>query len=220
VARRARDIAEWAPPHVPSWPAALLALTALLLVAVPRQERLFAAGLVLFGCLAVRDVAPALVLLSPLLARRLDQLLPASTSLVRRGASGGIAAAGLAAVLALMSWTPSVSPSVPMRLAARLDQQPGAHVLVDYDIGGLVTGQARHVSAAVDGRTDVYDPAWLRSYLQLTELRGNWRLLLAQLAPDRALVLAHGQLASELTALGWHSDDVEGQWALLSAPRA
>lgn len=219
VAHRARDIAEWAPPHVPSWPAALLAVMALLLLRAPRQERLFAAGLIIFGCLAVRDVAPAAVLLSPLLARRVSALLPTSSAQVPTLAQRVPFALGGAVPLLLLLLTPSVSTSVPLQLAARLDRQPGAHVLVDYDIGGLVTGEARRVSAAVDGRTDIYDPDWLHEYLRLTEARSGWQAALDELAPDRALLLGHGALARQLVAQGWHIDESEAQWALLSPPQ-
>jgi hypothetical protein len=218
VARRARDIEEWSPVHLLSWQALLLVGLALLLLKVPREERLFAVGVLGFACLAVRDVAPATILLAPLLARRLEDLLPASHARVPLAVPTALAAAALGLAVASLSITRAVSSSVPTALASQLDHDAGAHVLVDYDIGGLVTGQARHVSPAVDGRTDVYDPSWLHAYLQMTLLRGDWRPLLAQLHPDRALVQRDGGLAHVLTAAGWQVDQTEGDWGLLSAP--
>jgi hypothetical protein len=222
VAHRAREIAEWAPVHVWSFQALVIAGLAVVLVAGRRWlmpgERFFVATLLVFATLAVRNVAPAAVLLSLPLSRVVTGLVPTSMAhapgIVRRAT----AITGPLAAVAILATTPAISSTIPTRLMSELNRHPGAHVLVDYNIGGLVTGTARRVSPAVDGRTDVYDPAWLHRYLLLTEARGDWRPVLRTLSPDLAVVQQDGALARALQTDGWRQDAAEAGWVLLSPP--
>lgn len=218
IANRAHEIAEWQPVHVISWAALLLVAMAVLLAQAQRSERIFAGALLCFACLAARNVAPVAVLLAPLLARRFDAIFPTTGTEAPRWAPSTLFATAGVLVSAMLLAQPDVAATVPLSLTRILNQRPGSRVLVDYDIGGLVSGEARSVSAAVDGRTDVYDPTWLHRYLQLTELQGNWPGLLAALMPDTAVLHRHTALTQQLLGTGWTVLAQDGDWALLAAP--
>jgi hypothetical protein len=224
VAHRAREIAEWAPVHIRSLQMLLVVALGCVFVTGRRWltsgDRLFVGAVLVFAVLAVRNVAPAFVLLSLPLGRVMTGLAPGSLAQTPRTLFRSVAAMGPLAALAMLAITPAVSASVPLRLMSALNRHTGAHVLVDYNIGGLVTGTARSVSPAVDGRTDIYDSGWLHRYLLLTEARGDWRVMLQALDPDLVVIQQDGALARALEAAGWQRETSEAGWVLLAPPGA
>ncbi|MGB8649200.1 MAG: hypothetical protein WCD35_00925 [Mycobacteriales bacterium] len=220
IADRAQAIAEWAPVRPLSWQAGELVLMLTVLVAgwwkgLPGNALVFGAATLLVAVTAARFVAPAAVLLAPLLADALHRLLPDTGQTAPWLLPRLALAAGVGAAMVMLLAGPSISGSVPVALTNRLSQHPGARVLVDYDVGGVVVGLAPDVRAAVDGRTEVYDPAFLQRYLSMTEGRGAWRDTLAALTPTAALVEARGPVAGWLLDHGWTEDARSGRWALL-----
>lgn len=224
VAHRAREIAEWAPVHVRSLQMLLVVTLACVFVAgrhwMTRGDGFFVSAILVFALLAVRDVAPAFVLLSLPLGRVITGLAPGSLPQTPQTLFRSVAAVGPLAAFTMLAITPSVSADVPLELLNALNRQAGAHVLVDYNVGGLVTGTARDVSPAVDGRTDIYDSGWLHRYLLMTEARGDWRAMLRSLDPDLAVLQQSGALARALQADGWRQENVQSGWVLLAPPGA
>ena len=62
------------------------------------------------------------------------------------------------------------------RASRTLDALPGrAHVLNEYDLGGWLLWTARDTSPAIDGRTEIYDKAYVSRYVETMRLKGDWR---------------------------------------------
>jgi hypothetical protein len=221
VAERAQDIAEWRAVRPLSWQALeILVLVALVVVGVARgldgHEALFALAALAGSLSAVRLVAPAVVLASPVLAAAAGRALPRTGATTPRALPVALALTGAVGAAALIITTAPIARSVPVSLVTALS--PGSRVLVDYNVGGLVAGLARTSKPAVDGRTEVFDPAFLASYLAMTRARGDWHAVLDRLDADEAIVRSRGELAPRLVALGWRVVARQGTWALLKAP--
>lgn len=229
-----RYLQEWAPTTFASATALpYVALVVLLLVAwarnnpVPRGEIVYSLGLIAFSATAIRNVIPAAILLSPVVADRLGQLIPrqdvaGSTGERRRLAFAIAAVTLLAGVLTAARFvnTPVLQPKAPVALAQRLAAEPGPrHVLNDYNVSGyLLTWGGKGTQLAVDGRADRYGAGYLKRYAHLQDLYGDWRPLLRTLDPGYAVLDGRTALAQELQREGWHTDFRQYQWVLLRRP--
>jgi hypothetical protein len=64
---------------------------------------------------------------------------------------------------------------LPVEIAAYLDKTPPEGKMFNsYNWGGYLMFAAPHVPVYVDGRTDLYDDAFLRDYLDVTMTRDGW----------------------------------------------
>jgi hypothetical protein len=183
-----------------------------------------------FGLLSQRNVAPALLVLAPVLtgviARGLgeaDPVAPGTATPFRRTALA-LAAVGAVLGLAVAPLQPQpVDPTVPQRLLTALEAAPAPQrVLNAYNVSGPVlwfAGPPPHVQVGVDGRADRYGSAYITRYLDLLAATPGWSSLLDELAPTSALLGTDDALAEVLVAQrGWVEVGREGDWVLLRAP--
>ena len=227
-------IQEWRPTEPMHGLGYLTAVMAVLLVISlartmsPVSVVVVSSILLIYSWTAVRNVAPALLLLAPLVA---DRLVAAFREVGRSpeprwSAPSGMIAAGVLVTVGLaMLPGRELLPTddYPVGLAARIAELPGAQrVLNEYNVAGMVLFFAgRDDQVGIDGRTDRYGSDYIDSYLDLTSLKGDWRPLLAELAPTSALLEADGPLAHVLVAeRGWVVVAEEGDWVLLSGAEA
>lgn len=223
VQRAAAPITEWEPTRPLAALALPFSLAVVLIVLrwsrapspVPRSERLYLLAVTTFGLLAFRNVAPAAILLLPLLVGR-----AARRPAVNRTSRPALAvlAVGVAAALVRLTATDTVAGSQPTRIADALADRPGSlRVLNHYDVGGLLTGTASPpVRVAIDGRTDMWSPRYVRDYLDATSGARDWRPLVDALQPQAAVLPRDNELTRGLQAeRGWRVTLADGDWVLL-----
>ena len=194
----------------------------------PWSELLYAAALGAFGYAALRNVAPAVLLLAPLAAHRLGLVWSGTGSAVsgveaRRlrlaALSLGVLAA-VAAVALVVARDPLDNANTPQTLLDRVAQAPRpVVVLPGYGASGAAVALGGpDVQVTVDGRADLYGREYLQRYLGLLDAEEGWPDTLAELDPDLALLHRSGPLAQQLVSRGWRTLGVEGRWVLLQAP--
>jgi len=91
---------------------------------------------------------------------------------------------GLVVVAALVKISQPLSPAVneeaqaktlPVEAVTFLKQeQPAGPIFNSYNWGGYLIWELPEYPVFVDGRTDLYDDAFLREYLSLVFAQGNW----------------------------------------------
>jgi hypothetical protein len=205
---------------------AVLAIVALSGSRPPISSWVTCIALLLFSWTAVRNVAPALLLLAPLVAERLKDAFPnvGTGPEPRWSAPAGILLAGLlmvAGLAALPGRDLLPRDEFPVQLAKDVGELPGAQrVLNDYNVAGLVlyfAGDDDRV--AIDGRTDRYGARYIEEYIGMKGLEGDWETLLDELRPTSALLKSDSPLAHVLVAeQSWTEVGREGKWVLLAAP--
>jgi hypothetical protein len=216
-------IQEWASPnfHQPqTWPFAFL-LLGVLAAAGLSSRRIDWTDLALVGGTAFlaltggRNIAVFAIAATPVLSRHVDawltdrgwQLQP-----VRRVAGrmlvvnwvllilillGGLGK--IAAVLSESMVRKAQERYLPVEAAAFLRQTPPpGRMLNSYNWGGYLMFAAPDVPVYVDGRTDLYDDAFLRGYLDIVFLRGEWQADLDQQDIGFIVIEADSVLAAML----------------------
>ncbi len=128
--------------------------------------------------------------------------------------------AAVAAVTALVASRPPLVDGIPFRIVAALEERPApVRVLNSYNVGGVLTGLgAPHVSVAIDGRTDNYDPDFVHRYLAATGDLVRWRQIVREVDADYAVLGKSGPLATELRRAGWTRELTDGDFVLLAKP--
>jgi hypothetical protein len=192
----------------------------------PRSEIVWVGALLIFALTAARNVAPVAILISPFvllalerhLGRRLAQAAEAPQ--LPRLTLWAIGAGAAVIALLLVAARPPLVSGLPTKIVSNLMARPGpVRVLDSYGVGGYLTGAgAPHISVAIDGRTDNYDPAFVHRYFLAMGRMVGWRSLIADLDPDVAVIGRHSQLTSELQRLGWRVTLTDGNFALLEPP--
>ncbi len=229
----AAAISEWA-PTAPMSDIGYLTVAMLLAIgvawarpgAVPRSEVLVTLVLLLLAWSAWRYVTPALLLMAPLVAHRLVLAFPRIGERPEPSWSrpAGVAAAGallMAGVLTIPTREPLPTAEWPIGLAQQIAElEPGQDVLNDYNTAGIVLffgGQDSRVG--IDGRTDRYGAQYIADYIDLTDLKGDWKALLDELDPTSALLEEDSPLAYYLTeSQGWSVAGQESGFTLLVKP--
>jgi hypothetical protein len=183
-----------------------------------------------FGMLSQRNVAPALLVLAPVLTGAIARALgepdpvPAGTVAPYRRTALALAALGAVVGLAVAPLQPRpVDPTVPQQLLATLADAPDPQrVLNGYNISGPVlwfAGPPPGVQVGIDGRADRYGADYISRYLRMVAAAPGWSTLLDELAPTSALLGADDALTGVLVAQrGWVEVGREGGWVLLRAP--
>jgi hypothetical protein len=95
----------------------------------------------------------------------------------------------------------------PVELARYLDESPPpGQMFNSYNWGGYLMFAAPDVPVYVDGRTDLYDDAFLRDYLEIMLIREGWREALAALDIGFIAIEADSVLAAVLKTMPdeWH----------------
>lgn len=231
VGRAAREvISEWQPTSLAvasTWGFALLLIVVVLAWArsttpAPRSEVLLVLALGVFGCLAYRNTGPASVLLLPVAALRLAELVPATSSLsVPRWVVPLVAAMGLLAGAAEYVRSPLLAPTTPTAIAAQLARQPAPlRVLNDYNLSGyLLYAALPAVQLSVDGRADRYGADFLHRFDNAARGGEGWQDLVVELDPQVAVLRSDEPLAQLLVAdLAWRTLRTEHGWSLLASP--
>lgn len=194
----------------------------------PTGQVLYVATVAIFGWLAFRNVAPAAILLLPVLSRSVAGLFPQPGW--RRALQPRTAALVLAAAVAIglggaglrSLSTPTIGAGQPVRIAAELAGRPAdLHVLNGYDVGGLLTGLASPPArVAIDGRTDMWSAEYVRTYIADVSGAGDWRGLVDRLDPDVAVLPAGSEVARGLAIeRRWRVTMTDAGWQLLE-PRS
>jgi hypothetical protein len=192
---------------------------------VPVPEVVHIAAWTLFAFLALRNIAPAMLLMAPVVAGRLSGLLPASGPSPRR--EQRLLTAALALVIALGSAVAigralTIDPLAGAPAAAlaadltRLDEP--VRVLNDYNSSGIMLYQAGDkITLGIDGRADRLGGAYTEKYSQAQDLRGAWRAYVDDINPDVALLLTDTALTTWLTEVdGWVLVRTDGDFSLLA----
>jgi hypothetical protein len=127
----------------------------------------------------------------------------------------GISVKGLAARTALVGmtlagaavWTaqvPSMGSGAPFAASEALDRLPGrARVLNEYVLGGWLLWTARDSSPALDGRTEIFEPAYLERALGALAAESHWKSFVTRHHIDAAWVDQESSLAREMRRAGW-----------------
>lgn len=226
-------IAEW--QH--TMPATLLGLPYTLLLGtiaiswargghrVARSEILYVVMVSAFGFYAVRNVPIAALLLAPIAAscaqELLEPLLPRRPSTVPGFVVAGAVGLGLAVALTLVALRPGVSPNLPWRIASSLEQADGPkRVMVDYDIGGFIVGNARSATVSIDGRADTYPFVYFTRYMTAMKTGTGLPNLVHELNPDYAVIASNTHVAHFLVDHGWRHQLTDQGYDLLRAPES
>jgi hypothetical protein len=221
-------ISEWAPTSIWVFGAFgfYLLLAMLLLCAArsplpkPRGEIAYVAAWAIFGLLAIRNAAPASIMLAPLAVRWADACWRTRSELrIPERAFRSTSALVLTASLLTVVGSP-LMVSKPDRIAAYLNHVPrGTHVLNDYNLSGYLILRAPQIRVVVDGRADRYGSAFLSRYTEGVTGGPHWRSWVEQLNPDLA-VLAESSPLPELlrVELGWTTVMTDDHFVLLRKP--
>ncbi len=227
----AEFVTEWRPPdlHEPyvAVTVALLALTALGWARgerrVPWTEVLLWGMALGWALLYARTVAIGAVVVAPLAAASLQQLLPipeeaAAARVDRRLVpAAAVVAAVVAAVLA-----PSVAGRpglVPLGLDSALQALPQGTVVVNDDaLGGWLLLEHPQVSPVIDTRTYLFGVPYIRQYIGARGAVGDWEAFVSTTGATAALVREGEPLVSALPeSLGWREVARSDGYVLLSA---
>lgn len=201
----------------------ILAIAWLRSTPIPIAELLASIVLVVFALTAYRNIAPALLLLAPLVSHRLVQAFPVAASRhePRWSTWGGV---GLATALACVAIPVAIANSdprdqgLPVGLAQSLAERgESERVLNEYNLAGVVLyfgGTSARV--AIDGRTDYYGAEYIERYLNTLRLVGDFEAEFDRLSPTVALLKGDSPMAWYLEEHeGWAVLGTEGDWVLL-----
>lgn len=235
------SIAEWKHVIVWDWQGISLTLTALIVVVAWARGRarptwgevVLVLALLAFGYQAWRSIAPAVLMLAPvvagILARALDEPDPRTDQgpqpMHRVLVGAWIASIVLVPVVALTS-PQTTQPGIPVELISTLADAPGPlKVLNTYNLSGPILwygGGPGHLVLGVDGRADMYGAEWIQRFTEdLPTVQPGWEDLLAEISPDVAVLSTTEPLSQVLVEQkGWVevARDDEAETVLLRAP--
>ncbi|MEP6695255.1 MAG: hypothetical protein ABJA34_00085 [Pseudonocardiales bacterium] len=229
----AKYVTEWQPPHVTSLPsAAALLLVGIVLTAWARGSRrvppyevlyLFAAAFLAVAYLRTGPLAG--VLLAPLAAQAMAELFaapPEKRAWSRRHSAILTGAALLTCALGatVLAHQDPIRRPAPAAASQILDDLPGrARVLDQFELGNWMLWTARDASPAVDGRYEIFGPAYISRYVDTLNLHGDWRTFVADSQPDAAWLDVGVPLAGGLQhQLGWTVAWTDGRTVILLPP--
>ena len=185
----------------------------------------FAIGL---GLLYTRTVAPAAVLLVPLLAEALGRMpaprrsgtFPPAFSAI---ALGTLLLLGTAGATVVLTQQPDLPPAAPVAATdALVDAVDGTpRVLNEYALGGWLLHFAPGARPAIDGRAEIYPVDFVADYLHAIRMVGDWEHTVEQLRPNSALLHPDTPLVNGLRdQLGWQVAYEDADWVVLVPPDA
>lgn len=240
VREYAQFVSEWDPPSLVALPGAALALLLAIITVSWARSKVrvdpvtiaYVAVAALMGVSYLRTVAIGCLLLAPLAAESLAQLLQGRLSLEQRARSvepsrrtrwlgaGAMGAAALGAAAIVLPAVPALPENTPWgatRYLQGLDQ--GARVLNEYDLGGWVLWTVPNASPAIDGRTEIYSPDYVRTSMDAGNLRGDWQQYLDSLHVDAAWLRQDTPLVTGLEEIeGWQRV-YEDDWSVILVPQ-
>lgn len=230
-----RHIAEWQLTELLGlYAIGLVSLLGLIMTAwarssnpAPRSEVLWVAGVTIFSLTAIRNVAPAVLLLAPVVVDRFSAVFPGrvirTRPLERRILAGMcLLTLGVGAVLGLAhaAVEEPFARAWPARISTSLATDGREHrVLNAYNISGwLISFGGPHTKLVIDGRADRYGPKYLADYFAALSLRDNWQAYVDGLHATDAVLTKQTPLVVELRRQGWTTALTDGAYVLLRAP--
>ena len=224
-------VTEWLPPSIREVPTAMtIGMAAVTLLVWARgRARVSWVHLALlvvatgWALLYARSVAIGAAMLVPLCAGAVQSLLARPTGPVRRHERwlvGGITAGFLVVAACLVPMTARAPAGTPNRLDTQLDALPrGTVVLNEYALGGWLLWRHPSLAPVIDGRAEVFDPAYIRRYMSAASASSGWRGFLTQTGARTALVAQGSPLATALQErLAWRQTGSDMGYVLLQAP--
>jgi hypothetical protein len=227
-------IVEWQKTELLSWPGYGLllvgGLTIFLLGGNPRRSWvLFAAAVTVFGLSAVRNIAPAVLLLTPLLAALLDVRLGsrAASSVgaserrrLRRTAAASVTLGVALVVTTAITREQSAPADLPIDALAgvtRPSNEP-IRLLNEYNWSGIALFYGPDgLKVGIDGRADYYGGDFILRYERALDGSGLDQLV-TELDPTHALLRPDTAAVGLLEAMGWTVLEENEQSVLVEAP--
>lgn len=207
----APEISEWQPTsligNAPLGYALLLLLLVVSWALVPPKHvglLVFCLAAIAFSLVAVRNVAPATLLLAPVVAQAAGAAF--GPRLERRPQSTVPLWVGIAAATVTAGWVmtaafarPAVEPTIPWRIVHELGALPAPkHVVADFMVSGIITGEVPSASVAMDTRVDNYSLAYTHEYLAMLRMGPGWRRTFARAEPNYVVLLSDSGLRTYL----------------------
>jgi hypothetical protein len=207
----APELSEWQPTallgNAPlGYTLLLLCLVVSWAVAPPQRIGLFvfSLGVIAFSFIAVRNVAPATLLLAPIAAQAAAAAF--ETRLGDRPPSTvpkwvGLVAGGAVATLVVIATfaRPAVEQTIPWRIVHQLQASPQPkHIVASLLVSGIITGEVPSASVAMDTRVDNYTASYARNYLAMLAMGTGWRHTFATADPDYVVLLTSSGLRDYL----------------------
>jgi hypothetical protein len=196
------EISEWRPTSLLGnaplgYTLLLLCLLVSWVVAPPRSVGLLVLclGAITFSLVAVRNVAPVTLLLAPIAAQAAGAafgplLEKRSPSMLPGWVGVGAATVTAALVVTAAFARPAVDPTIPWRIVHQLGALPAPkHVVADFIVSGVITGEVPSASVAMDTRVDNYSETYVHRYLDMLKMGTGWRRAFAQADPDYVVLL-------------------------------
>lgn len=214
VGSNGRDfVGEWQSPNIRQ-PATVLTLVMIGFVVVAwtrsaRKPQWWQIGLLamslIFGLAMARTVAVAAIIVAPLVAQELQGLLAIRVPRVPRPSTRaqlswmGLVAIGLVTAVPLASAVAQTPENVPVHLAAQLRQFPsGTRVIATGDVTGWLLWSAPDLKPVEDIRIEIYDPAYVRRYIESMAAGPAWRGFIRDTGATVALLKDDSPLVTAL----------------------
>jgi len=230
-----RFVSEWGPVDVHAvWGFGFFTMVLLFLMAYGRhhgKQDWFVLAQVTFaivlGLMYTRTVAPAAVMLTPLLAEALGRtsapMLGSFSVRFTRSAASLLVLLGLAGGAAVWTQQPELPPAAPVEATRVLSAvtPDGAGVLNEYGIGGWLLLFAPDVRPAIDGRAEIYPQEFVGEYISAVKMNGDWKSTILPLQAHSAFLHAGTPLVNGLRdELGWRTAYENEDWVVLVRPDA
>ncbi len=234
VSERTPMIAEWGATSFRTLPALVTAvMVAVVLVLWLRGGRVAWTPLLVLGLacgwalLVTRLVAPAAVVVAPLLARAVSDAY-ARTGRRRPTLPGerpavAVAAAGCLVGLALaVPHTAAVAAGVPTGFGSRLAALPsGSAVLVQDSTGAWVEWRFPGLNPVIDGLLDAYPVGYIRDFDAFRHAEPGWQRFVSGSGAHVGVLLRGSPATTALEeVLHWRPVQADGPWVYLVAPGA
>jgi hypothetical protein len=179
---------------------------------------------VVLGLLYIRTLAPAAVILTPLVAGLLRPVGPSKRASSARPPAAAltviaslIVAGAVWAVVALPTFPPN-APVAATKAIVATSPSP-QRVINEYGIGGWLLGRAPTVQPAIDGRTEIYPIDYVADYLHALDMSGDWRKTILPLRATATLLYRDTPLVNGLRdELHWHTVYEDDNWVVLVPP--
>lgn len=191
-----------------------------------RMDMLLVIGLLIVMTSAGRYLGLGILLLGPLVARRLAQAWtrpPVRIERIRPRTAGivlGTTCLGVLVIAGLaVAHARPVGRDDPLAVWQGLAAEPGERrVLVDYGLGGQA-GLLGDAVVSIDGRADRYGGAVIDAYLSMLAGRPGWQETLATYPGATDLVAeTDSGIVDRLGSIGWREACVDGGFTWLTAP--
>ena len=170
-----------------------------------------------------RTVAVAAVLVAPLLAQELHKLFAVRVTRPSRRAQlswVGLITAALVIAAPLSGAAAQNPQGVPVHLTEQLRQIPnGTKVIATGDVTGWLLWSAPGLKPVEDIRIEVYDPSYIRRYIETMAAGPAWRGFIRNTGATVALLQKNTPLVTALTErAGWDVVGSDAGYLLLRRP--